>query len=257
MLQSLLTFAALIAALLAGLEAGRRLGRRLDLSKDEIGTGAAEGVIFAVFGLIVAFTFSQAASRFNERRRLIVDQANALGTANLRLDALDPADRAAIRRKMLEWAQLAQTLSASAGDSAARDATLAQGAKLQGEIWSLAAAAVEKKQQPALWAFVMPPINDWTDLTSVREALNYLGTPPVVMPTVIGMSLVASILAGFQMSRYPRQSTLHRAVFAASLAFIITVMLDLNRPRSGLIRIGAADRSMAQTEASIRALLEP
>src|SRR5512143_443438 len=76
------------------LELGRRLGRRRQGKHEEgarAGLGAVEGAVFALLGLLIAFTFSGAASRFDARRELIVREANAIGTAWLRLSLL-PAD---------------------------------------------------------------------------------------------------------------------------------------------------------------------
>ncbi len=255
MLWSLLISIGLFFALLVGLQVGRRLGRRFNLHKDDVGTGATDGVVFAVFGLLVAFTFSATAARFNERKKLIVDQANALGTANLRLDALDPDDRTAIRQKMLQWVQLAQSLSTTEGDAATVNAVIVRASRLQSDVWHLGALAVAKKQQPALWSFVMSPINEWIDLSSTRQAMDNLGAPPLVIPTLVVLSLVAALLAGFHMSRYPRQSMLHCAAFAGIISFVILVIFDLNHPRSGLIQVRSIDQSMAQVEQSIKAAL--
>src|SRR5512137_431463 len=87
-----LMFAAgLLVGMVLLLELGRHLGRRRQ-SKDEerarAGLGAVEGAVFALLGLLLAFTFSGAASRFDARRQLIVEEANAVGTAWLRLDLL-------------------------------------------------------------------------------------------------------------------------------------------------------------------------
>jgi len=101
----------------------------------------------------------------------------------------------------------------------------------------------------------MPPINDWTDLSTTRQAEDNLGMPPMVMPTLIVLSLVASLLAGFHMSRYVRQSLLHSIAFAGVLSFVILVIFDFNHPRSGLIQVGAVDESMARAEQSIKAAL--
>jgi hypothetical protein len=72
------------------LEVGRRLGRRR-LAEDpegaRAGAGAVEGAVFALFGLLIAFTFTSAAARYEARRDLIVQHANAIGTAWLRLEA--------------------------------------------------------------------------------------------------------------------------------------------------------------------------
>ena len=250
MYWSILVSLGLFAALLLGLEIGRRVGRAVGTDKEEVASGAADGVIFAVFGLIIAFTFSTSASRFDERRKLIVEQANALGTASLRLDALDPADRAPIRRLMIRWAQLAQRIP-SVEDKAAMAAVVNDAAAVQSEVWRLAAAAVERKQQAALWAFVMSPINDWTNLSTSRLATIDRGTPPMVMPTVIALSFVASVLAGFHMSRH-RRSWLHCVAFSGILALVIYVILDLNHPRSGLIRVDAMDETIKQAEQSLQ-----
>jgi hypothetical protein len=76
------------------LEIGRHFGRKR-LAEDpegaRAGASAVEGAVFALFGLLIAFTFTGAASRFEARRNLIVDHTNAIGTAWLRLDLL-PAD---------------------------------------------------------------------------------------------------------------------------------------------------------------------
>jgi hypothetical protein len=250
MLWSVLISVGLFVGLLGGLEVGLRIGRWIRLDKDSVGSGPADGVVFAVFGLIVAFTFSASASRFNERRRLIVEQANALGTAAVRLDALDRADRPPIRRPMLRWTELAQRIPAS-GDEASLNAVVTEAAQAQSEVWRLAAAAVERKREPALWAFVMSPINDWIDLTTTRLATNNLGAPPVVMPTVVVLSLVASVLAGFHMSQHERRSWLQLA-FAGIVALLIYVIFDLNHPRSGLIRVDAMDQTIREVEQSRR-----
>ena len=73
------------------LEVGWRIGaRRLaeDPNGADAGVGAVEGAVFALLGLLIAFTFSEAASRFDTRRQLIVEETNDIGTAYLRLDLL-------------------------------------------------------------------------------------------------------------------------------------------------------------------------
>ena len=76
-------FVCVLAAMLFGVATGRR--RRKELGETaELGTSAADGAVYALLGLLIAFTFSGAASRFDERRGLIVEEANSIGTAWLR-----------------------------------------------------------------------------------------------------------------------------------------------------------------------------
>src|SRR4051794_21066793 len=84
-----------IVGLLAGtlllLEVGRRIGHKrhnADPEDPSVGLGAVDGAVFGLMGLLIAFTFSAAATRFDARRALIVEEANAIGTSYLRLDLL-------------------------------------------------------------------------------------------------------------------------------------------------------------------------
>jgi hypothetical protein len=121
------------------LEAGRRLGLRRrahDAEGAAAGGRVVEGAVFGLLGLLVAFTFSGAAARFDIRRQLIVEETNAIGTAYLRLDLL-PADvQPTLRERFRQY--LAARLEAyrKLPDIAAAQETLARSVQLQGEIWT-------------------------------------------------------------------------------------------------------------------------
>lgn len=90
----------LLIGMLFLLEIGRRLGvrRRPKESEGERGAlGTVEGAVFALFGLIIAFTFSGAASRFNEKRMLIAEEVNSIETAYLRLHLLSHHGQSALQ----------------------------------------------------------------------------------------------------------------------------------------------------------------
>ena len=99
-LRAMLVVVALFASIVALQEFGHRLGLR-HLRRDPEGeapaAGVVDGAVFALLGLLIAFTFSGAASRFDDRRNLIVQEANAVGTAYLRLDLLPTAAQPDLR----------------------------------------------------------------------------------------------------------------------------------------------------------------
>src|SRR6185503_8225075 len=91
---------ALFLAMPLLLETGRRLGiRRLAQEPQGAGQsfGVVEGAVFSLLGLLIAFTFSGAAARSDTRRELIIQEANNIGTAYLRLDLLPAAAQPALR----------------------------------------------------------------------------------------------------------------------------------------------------------------
>ena len=102
-LYAVLLSLGLFIGMLLLLEIGRRIGirrMRKDAEGAQAGVGAIEG---AVFGLLIAFTFSEAASRFDMRRQLIVEETNDIGTAYLRLDLLPTDAQPALRENFRHY----------------------------------------------------------------------------------------------------------------------------------------------------------
>src|SRR5205814_9474134 len=98
--------AGLLVGTLAFLEIGRRVGLRQaarDGEETRPGLGAVEGAIFGLLGLLIAFTFSGAMTRFDQRRHLIVEESNAIGTAWLRVDLVAPDLQSALRESFRRY----------------------------------------------------------------------------------------------------------------------------------------------------------
>src|SRR5512144_265038 len=90
----------LFLGMLLCMELGRRIGlanQKQDPDAAQKGLGAVEGAVFAILGLLIAFTFSGAASRFEDRRHLIGQEANAIGTAYLRISTLPESTQDELR----------------------------------------------------------------------------------------------------------------------------------------------------------------
>src|SRR5580698_4811372 len=90
----------LFTIMLALMEMGRRIGirrRKWDTTSANAGLSTIDGAVFGLMGLLIAFTFSGAASRFDTRRQLIGQEANAIGTAYLRIDLLPATAQPTLR----------------------------------------------------------------------------------------------------------------------------------------------------------------
>src|SRR5688572_10410522 len=133
----------LFVAILAFLALGRRVGKARLASAEAAPAhfGAVEGAVFGLLGLLLAFTFSGAAGRFDDRKQLITVEANAVGTAWLRIDVAaadaQPPLRALFRRYL---DSLLETYR-QAGDPDTAHFEYTRSVALQGEIWSRAVAA--------------------------------------------------------------------------------------------------------------------
>src|SRR5215510_4984847 len=99
------------------------------------------GAVFALLGLLIAFTFSGAASRFDARRQLVVEEANAIGTAYLRLDLLPAHTQPPLRESFRQYLQTRVEIYRKLPDIAAARQEAAHAVTLQGQIWSQALTA--------------------------------------------------------------------------------------------------------------------
>jgi hypothetical protein len=245
----------LFAGILISIEVGRRFGMaRLTRDPDGLakGIGASEGAVFGLMGLILAFTFSGAASRFEQRRHLITDEVNAIGTAFLRIEMVPEDARPELRSLFRQYVDLRLETYAHVDDQPATDAKLAETAVLQEEIWKKAVYAVQRpdvKGRPE--GVVLPALNAMFDIVTSRKAAS-MNHPPVAIFLLMGaLCLIASLLVGYGMSNNKRRSWLHAIVFAAVMSLCVYVILDLEFPRLGLIRVDSFDQLMLDVRKSM------
>ena len=245
----------LFAVLLACVEAGYRLGRRrIERNPDVVaGAGVIEAAIFGLLGLLLAFQFSAGQARLEARRGLIVQEANALGTAYLRLDLLPPATQPRLRDLFRRYADARIAAFDSLPDVRRYEQKLAEAGALQAEIWSAAVSAATSEANPSTRALVIPPINQAIDITTDRNVAtaNHVRAPVAALLGLV--SVVAALLAGHAMAvRNKGRSVFHEVAFVAVIAATLFVMFDLEFPRLGLIRDADADRALHDARAAMK-----
>ncbi len=244
----------LFPVMLISLEIGRRLGlRRLaeDPEGARAGAGAVEGAVFALFGLLIAFTFTSAASRYEARRDLLVQHANAIGTAWLRLDLLPAAVQPALRQDFRLYVDTVIKLPQQVGNQQGIDQGLAQLGKLQDNIWNLAQAAASRDGRPQVATLVLPALNDMFDLGASRYAAGKYHVSLVIVVLLLLLSVLASLLAGYGMAWARRRNWLHMIIFSALVTLTLFVILDLELPRHGLIGMGKFDQILVDLRQSM------
>src|SRR6267142_6449156 len=235
----------LFLGMLILLEVGRRIGaRRLaeDPQGAEAGVGTVDGAVFALLGLLIAFTFSGASSRFDTRRQLIVEETNDIGTAYLRLDLLpadlQPALRGSFRRYLDARIEVYRKLP----DIVAAKESLAKADELQRQIWRQAIVASRAEgAPPAAPILLLPALNAMIDITTTRTMATQMHPPTIVFVMLFGLALAASLLAGYGMTGSKVRRWFHMLGFALVMAFAVYVILDIEYPRLGLIQVAAFD----------------
>jgi hypothetical protein len=234
---------------------GRSLGRgqaARDPEGASAGAGVIDGAVFGLLGLLIAFTFSGAAARFDGRRDLVVEEANAIGTAWLRLDLLPAAAQPALRDLFRRYLDARIEVYRSVPDLDAVNRALARSVALQGEIWTRAVAGCQSPGgQPAI-VVLLPALNQMIDITTTRTMAARMHPPKVIFVLLIALGLVSAMFAGYGSALGKQRHWLRAVGFAAVIAVTVYVILDLEYPRLGLIRVDAADQVLVDLRESIR-----
>jgi len=236
-------------------EVGRRIGLRYlarSPQKGLHGTGVIDGGIFAVWGLLLAFTFSGAANRFDERRSLVGQEANDVGTAYLRLDLLSPKAQEPLQQLFRQYLETRLETYQKASDEAAWKETLARSIGLQNEIWKQATIACQQANQPLAGMLLLPALNAMIDITTTRLVATKNHPPMVVYFLLLVLSFCCAMLIGFNQAEEKYRHWFHTSWFVMITTLIIYVIIDMEFPRVGLIRVDSIDQVLVQTLESMK-----
>jgi hypothetical protein len=249
---ALVTFFGILAALALGRWIGRRvLAKHGPVAQSNI--GSLETAVFALLGLLIAFTFSGGLSRFDARRAQIVQEANAIGTAYLRLDLLAPAAQPGLRKTFRDYVDSRIATYRKIADLTSARAELAHSQELQTEIWRLGIEATRARgSHPQAALLVLPALNDMFDITTVRVAATQMHPPLIIYGMLIALAIASALLAGYQSAGEKTIDWVHQIGFAGIIAFTVYVILDIEYPRLGFIRIEAIDQLLVNVRAGMK-----
>src|SRR5262249_1187113 len=185
-----------IVALVSVCEVGYRLGvrsRAQEKTKALVPTVA--GSILALVGLLLSFTMSMSVGRYDARRRLLVEEANALGTVYLRMQAVPESNE--LQDLLRHYVDVRLQVSQRALDVEALRTGREEGARLQRDLWSRAAALAQKHPESNPAGLLLQSLNDAFDLENARWISFVAHVPDSVIAVDGVMGLVAVLLVGY------------------------------------------------------------
>jgi hypothetical protein len=230
-------FGATVAVILLSVEGGYRLGwfRRLRSEQEKEGpVGAMVAATLALLGFLLAFTFGLAASRFEARRQVLLDEVNAIGTVYLRAGLLAEVPRAETRKLLREYVD-ARLEGVQPGKV---EQAVRRSEELHGQLWAQAVAVGVKEPGSIMAGLFIQSLNELIDLHSRRLLVGLRSRIPGIiwaalyLVTILTMAAVGYHAGLTRTSRSP-------AVLALALTFAAVMILiaDLDRPQEGLLQV--------------------
>jgi hypothetical protein len=219
-------------------ETGFRLGLRskaAEKTKALVPTIATS--ILAILGLLLGFTMSMSVSRFDARRLLVLEEANAILAAYLRMHALPSPESTELQELLRQYAANRLRVSLAALDLQQLQQGKDEDFRLQIELWSRAAALARKEPQSVPAGVLMESLNNVFDLENARWIGFVAHVPPGVIYVDALMGLVAALMVGYDFGLTGHRHALSEALLIVAITMVMVVIVELDRPYSGVIRV--------------------
>ena len=246
-LWSLLAVVLLIV--LVSAECGYRLGRRVGRPEDEKDAPLGEmvGATLALLAFLLAFTFGLAASRYDTRRQLLLDEANAIGTTYLRA-ALLPEGAGDIRPLLRQYVDL--RLEAARAHDLARN--LRRADAVQRQLWARAASLMRAAQGSIAVGLFVQSLNELIDLHAKRVTADIRNRiPPAIWASLYGVTILSFAVLGYHAGLVSTRRSRAALPVAVTFAVVIWLIADLDRPREGTLTL--SQQALVDVRASMSA----
>ncbi len=214
----------------------------------ETTASATVGATLALLAFTLAFTFAMAASRYDTRKQLVLEEANAIGTTYLRALLLPTLQASEVRELLRRYVDARLEAAAQPGK---RSEALARSEQLHELLWRQAVAAGSAQADSVMTGLFIASLNDVIDLHAKRLAAWRNRIPPTIWLFLYLTAVLGMASMGYHTGLTGSRRT--AAVIFLTLAFsgAMALIADLDRPQQGLIRV--SQQAMQDLQASMRA----
>lgn len=223
------------------IETSFRLGRRSRDHQDVDGkthVGALQAAALVLLALLLGFTFSMAVSRFDTRKELLLDEANAIGTTLLRARFLPEPQRHEVAALLKAYVSARIDLYDAGVDRARLAAAASAASRLEDQLWQLAVTSAEADASSVPIGLFVQALNELIDDNEKRRVALDNHVPEAVIFLLFFVSAVALGFVAYGCGLTGRRRFMMNVIFALLIAMVITIILDIDRPRRGLVQIG-------------------
>jgi hypothetical protein len=234
-------FVATILIVMVSIEGGYRLGRlahRRSEEEKESPVSVISGSVLGLGAFLLAFTFGIVSNRFDSRKELVRQEANAVRTAWRRSDFLPEPDRAETRVLIRRYVNERLALARSRPDSERVKSFVASVERDQGRLWEIAVANARKDMNSDVAALYIESLNELFAIHALRVAVGLgMRLPMGIWLMLLIVTALGMMGLGYQTGIAGSQRSLARPILAVSFALVIVLIADIDRPYGTFIRV--------------------
>lgn len=230
-------FIAIVVLNEVGFRVGRFVQSRTDSEVKSL-TGSIQASILGLLALLLGFTFSMSMQRYDNRSMALIDEANAIGTAILRVQLLPEKFRADADTLFHEYVGLRVDIGKlDLTKTEERNIYNEKIANLQNKLWSLAISATEVDPRPVTTGAFVKSLNDVIDSQGKRNALLQMQVPEVVLILLFIVFISSGGIMGYSAGLSGKRMFVPIVLVSTLITLIVFIIIDLDRPKRGLIQV--------------------
>jgi len=238
----------LFVLIMLSFELGQMIGERWRAKHHDTeikGVGALEAAVFGLLSLLIAFTFSGAVTRFEQRRDLTRQEAIAVSAAKSQIALLPAQSQSEMRTLLKNYVNVRLKLYNGLSDVGLAKTTLDQSHQIQRALRYAAIEAVRQSDEVELAMPILVKLDEIDAIQMTQDMARTLHPPYVIYAMLALLAIVCSLMSGFSIEQIKSRGLLHVLAFAFSTTLTFAVTVDLEAPRFGLIRIDSTDAPLA------------
>jgi hypothetical protein len=222
----------------------RKVAIRKDPEHTTIDVKTINGMLIGLLGLLLAFTFSMSNSRFDDRRHLIIEEANIIGTTILRTDVYPDSLRTLLRSTLKDYVESRVAFYNAGMDIPKVMAEYQASQALSAKVWRIAIDYAKKDDATTRTSQLIPSINQMIDIASTRLAAGEGTIPDSIMYFLFALCGCVAFLLGYDHNG--KFDWIVIVGFSVTLSATVFTIVDLDRPRSGLIDMDGPNRKIVE-----------
>lgn len=247
--------AGLFVSILIFVELGRRLGKRQLAKRGEdahAGKGSVDSTVYSLLALLIGFTFSGAAARYEARRDLVVEEVGKASTAWQRINALPPESQKRVRTEFGRYIDALIAMHASTAGSAEAWRYRTQVTSAQNALWDHSMAASLTPEGEKARMLLLPALNELFVVVDHEHLAQRLHIPGIIFLMLAVSALASALFAGYGMATATKRNWVYILGFAATISVATCVILELESPRLGLVRVDPIDKALGELRATMK-----
>ena len=229
---------------LAGVRLGNYQKKNNPGAKAE-GVGPLEGALLGLLALLLSFTFSMSASRYDTRRSLLIKEANDIGTVVLRAAMYPDSIHREFKKDLRQYLETRIAYYDAGSDEDKISKSLADATVISDRMWQRATRLSRESSSTLPHSLMIPALNEMIDVVTSRDSARLARVPDPIFWLLIILTLLGSLIIGYS-KKEKKNDWIVLSIYSLMTVITIYTIIDLDRPRQGIIKTDTAHQKIIE-----------